>query len=282
MIIVKWITRKINKKLLRGRRIKSPLLEIAEKKLELEKRKNEITGLVLGSSHGAYAFDPGMAPEGYFNHCSTSQDLYYSYCLFVYSLNVLPHCKMIILFYSVFSPGYEVQCTSEKHIAAYYNVLYGIPPKYEPDSELLEQKLLCKRGLKAYTVNCRDTWGFNHLGDYFPADYPVTDRCKAHLRENQRSNNQFDYFRKLCREAIERGIHIYIVIPPARGDYRAGLPSKDELFFKLIATAKEQQIKILDFFDSSIFHADDFGDFDHLTPDGAQKLTKEIFQLLAM
>jgi hypothetical protein len=186
----------------------------------------------------------------------------------------------VILFFSVFTNGYEVQHTGEKHIAAYYKTMYAIEPKYESDTELDEQAMLCDKYINLNTIKMYNTWGYHH-----PKAYLVSagseDRTRPHLRENRRQNDQFAYFEKLCEEVVKNGKKFIVVIPPATKEYRSGLPPKEELFSKLNSYAIKHQITVLDFFDSDIFETDDFGDFDHLTPSGAQKLTGAIIQQIS-
>lgn len=273
---IAWIRKRLFKKIIDLQHV---LLEIAQKKAALEESRNSITGIVLGSSHGAYGFDPNEIDPCYFNLCSTSQDLYYSYHLFLYSKKKLTQCKKVFLFFSVFSPGYEVQNTADKHIAAFFNAIYRIKPKYSMSKKLRKLSILCKIFIKFTKLTANHPLGFNPLGVYFPADYAVEERCEKHLRENTRANDQFDYLDKLHNAIKKNGMELIIVIPPARADYRAGLPAHEIVFSHLYSYVHKQQIKVVNFFDSPIFLEADFGDFDHLTLSGAQKLTQELSRL---
>ncbi len=97
-----------------------------KKKYFFEKNKDKINTIILGSSHGQYAYLPENIEE--FNMCLPSQDIYYSKKLYEYAIKNVKNLKNIILFYSVFSPGYEMDKTNERFRCAHYLFLYGILP----------------------------------------------------------------------------------------------------------------------------------------------------------
>ncbi len=100
---------------------------IYKKHLSLENNINKIQTLVLGSSHGHYAFLPKEETE--FNLSIRSQDLYYSYKLYQKYASKLSNLKNIILFYSVFSPGFEIEKTSNRFLCIPYIFIYNIYSK---------------------------------------------------------------------------------------------------------------------------------------------------------
>ena len=95
--------------------------EMLIKKESFNNIKSNIKTLVLGSSHGGYDFNP-LFLKNSFNMSLPSQDLYYSYHL--YKKNNTKKIKNIILFYSVFSPGFSLIKTSEKQRALLYKLIF--------------------------------------------------------------------------------------------------------------------------------------------------------------
>ncbi|MDA3966818.1 hypothetical protein [Helicobacter sp. WB40] len=93
-----------------------------KKYISLMARSLNIQDLALGSSHGNYGYIPN---NNGFNLANTSQDLYTSYSLYLYVQN-LPLLKNIFLFYSIFSPGYNLILSGESHFATIYKLLYNI------------------------------------------------------------------------------------------------------------------------------------------------------------
>lgn len=273
------VLRRINKWLLRGYKYnEADLLEILRKKLELIQKHNTVTTLVLGSSHGAYDIDTSLLNNGTFNLCSTSQDIYYSYKLLEYFLARLPNLKSIIFCYSTFSRGFEVQRTIDKHVSAYYKYIYDIPFKYKADEGIEKDIKACMYYIKAQkTIQVHDVWGYQPVGRFFKADVPAADRCRFHLRENRRQNDQFIFFSEMHRTCLKNKLALLVLIPPTRDDYRRGLPPKDEIFAHMYSYSRKNEIPLIDMFDFANLDYEDFGDFDHLNLNGARKFTREIF-----
>ena len=67
---------------------------------------------------------------------------------------------------------------------------------------------------------------------------------------------------------------LFIVIAPARKDYVDNLPDENVLFDKLFKLADKINLNIINLYSGSELLDEDFGDSDHLTPNGAIKFTK--------
>ena len=87
--------------------LKNMIPKLALKRTSLSDEANNINTVVLGSSHGE-RFIPDYFPNS-FNLCTRSQDLKYSFLFYKYVTENYPHIKKFILFYSVFSPGSEIE-----------------------------------------------------------------------------------------------------------------------------------------------------------------------------
>lgn len=247
------------------------------KKSVLLNNINEIETLVLGSSHGDYGFNPLYSDKVSYNLCYTSQDLYYSYKLYEKLYNKTPKMKNIIVFYSVFSSGLELEKTSEYPICSCYKLLFDIPYKTNKSYKKIE-KQFSKELLEPLTIP--DYYlGYNNPQIFFSENFGVKNRVKTHLRENLRSNKQNDYINKIFELSKQANHNLTIIIPPARSDYKSNLPDSADLFKKLYIISNNR-FNILNFYDNNDFLFEDFGDFDHLNCDGAEKLTKKINEYL--
>lgn len=237
-----------------------------------------IETLAIGASHGDYGFNSNLCKNSY-NMCYTSTDLYYCYELYKLFAPKMSNLKNIILFYSVFSPGFELEKTNEFQIAVFIKLLFAIPYK-KRYLEKYEKKFnnFLKSTIKASApIDCENYTGYDNPQIFFNDDYGVLKRAKTHLRENLRGNNQTGYVEKILQLTKENNHNLIVVIPPAREDYKKCLPEALELFKEL---NNIELVNVLNFYNDNDFIKDDFGDFDHLNNHGAKKLTKKICEFL--
>ena len=96
-----------------------------KKKIGIEQNLSAIDTLVLGSSHGQYSYVP---QENEYNLCLPSQDLYYSYSLYKKYSRRLKNLQTVVLFYSVFSQGFELIKSRENFRCYGYEQIFGIKP----------------------------------------------------------------------------------------------------------------------------------------------------------
>ncbi len=101
------------------------------------------------------------------------------------------------------------------------------------------------------------------------------------MKNNKRPDSQNGFVIETARLAARKGHRFVIVIPPFRSDYRRCLPGFEEMFSELSKIVRqEKNIELISFLDDKDFTETDFGDTDHLTLNGAVKLTKKIRQYL--
>ncbi|XVJ50918.1 MAG: hypothetical protein HEQ32_02035 [Vampirovibrio sp.] len=256
--------------------------EISQKFWMLKQNMSSIDTLILGSSHGAYGIDTPQFSPNSFNLCSTSQDLYYSFHL-MNKLKKSLKLKRIILVYSVFSSGLEVQKTIDYEVCNYFKCLYDIDYKLPDDQNLGGLYKVYKSLSKKRFPLVKDrvnTQGYVRLNRYFDQNAPVKERVKTHLRENERKNDVLSYLIRFIDMAQQEGMDVFILIPPARRDYLDCLPHESELFASLYSMIEGQDITLCNYFSDSQFEWEDFGDFDHLTEAGASKLTSDLKRLV--
>lgn len=248
--------------------------EIYKKFLCLQLRENTMETLALGSSHGLYGYRADDS-RNEVNACIASQDLYGSYELYKKYAHA-PRLKNVVLFYSVFSPGFITELTSEKGSSDLHRFFFGIPYRFSFDDEKRELfrnlALLVaeeREALKDYSYigNCEYTF-------FIPPETDAESRVSAHVKHNRRNNNQNEYVKELIQAAGEKNHNLLIVIPPVRSDYAKLLPPFEELFPDLLRL--KDDVRIVSFLNDGDFSDDDFGDTDHLNKTGAEKLTEKI------
>ena len=248
------------------RKIHRNFENLYEKYCAINFSKNDIKTLVIGSSHGLYGY---RAEKEDFNLCDLSQDLYTSFELYkryVEGTNL----KNVILFYSIFSNGFELSKTHENFRCAgykyFFNIDYDINEALSNDIELLSKIFKLNKNIKNY---------YGNFEKYKVIHSVAKERIKTHLRENQRNNLQNEWLKEIINITQNKNHNFYICIAPAREDYRKLLPDKEELFKSLYEISSDKT-KILNFYDNTEFNYSDFCDTDHLNLQGAKKLTKMI------
>ena len=254
--------------------------EFRKKYEALAQKRDSVETLALGSSHGYHGFLPD---EKSFNLCGTSQDLYLS-CELYKRYADLPKLKHVILFYSVFSPGFETERTSEMEYCLYYKYFWGIPLRYNTDDYFKYKWRMLGRYLRKHPMDAiGDYRGENEYKFFMSPTMSVEERVASHLKNNRRGNSQTEYVREMAELAEYREHKLVVVIPPFRSDFAALLPPFDEMFAELLALqAGKPSIQILSFMGDKDFDDSDFGDTDHLNRQGAEKLTAKLMGSLEM
>lgn len=233
--------------------------------------------LIIGSSHAMYGFIPD---DDTINLGMASQDLYYSWKLYEKYVLQMPSLTNIVLFYSVFSPGFQLDKSSEFSRCAAYRLYFDID-YLDLDKSIIQkiEKVACK---------------YHHeIAGNAPLSTPklkpsripnslTQEIAEKHLKHNCRSMLQNAYVQKIITLAKEKKQRLFIVLSPAREDYRRCLPDKSELFKFIYQTATDNpQIKLVDFYDDKSFINDDFSDNNHLFySTGAKKLTDKLIAII--
>ncbi len=252
-----------------------------KKKIGLDRQLPEIDTLILGSSHGQYSYIP---QKNEYNLCLPSQDLYYAYSLYKKYCKKAKNLKTVVLFYSVFSPGYEVLKTKEDFRSFHYNLIFGIKPhprrywdilseKYGSYLPYMTQRAEKLRVSKSYHGENPDIKGknVNRIGQTDP-----NVRAQGALKHNQRNCLQNKYMEKMILLAKKCHHNFVLVLSPAHQEYKNVLPAEKELFsgvFRLVAEYPSDMM-FLDFYKRNDFEDTDWWDYDHLNPLGAEKFTR--------
>ena len=278
---------KLHKKLLKllccfvpSRRIRKRLLGGFDKHFYFKAKKAailapQIETLVVGSSHAECGFYE--TPRD-INFGIPSQDLYYSYQLYMKSLLMFPNLKRVVLFYSDFSDGNEEERSMFLEESAKYMQYFGIPPK-NPVFYADKQIDLCPKfaPYEVKTPDFDDPYPFP-----FPANAPspesVKIRVEKHLKGAFRGSNQTMFVERIIRSVLEEGLDLTIVVAPVRADYLSFVPADAKPFEKLENLLKKYdgKVRYLNCWRDTDFTDADFTDCDHLNRSGAEKLTAKI------
>lgn len=261
---------------------------LQSKRNMLMREAGELKTLVLGSSHGDYAFDPAFCP-GSFNLCSRSQDFQYSLLMYAQWAPRCPQLRNVVVFCSVFSPGFVLEKSpSQAPLAPLLNEAFALGQHYGAGP--LAGIAAAVRGQAdddAFTLQGRSGFLPAFEKDLLPADYGAGKRAHEHLKYNRRQGG-LPYLAEILKTSRERGHRIHMALSPARPDYRMALGrDAGDLFDSLFKTMQDLNgdpaAQVLNFFDSPLFGEADFGDFDHLHPLGAgvEKLSQEIGRAVA-
>lgn len=239
------------------------------------KNKEYVKTLVLGASTGRDGFLPSEISE--FNLGSSSQDLYRTYNLYKWCINSdAKNLKNIIIFFDVFTPGLQLEKTSEAYKAIMHKCLYDIPYAFKLHRKYRRFEKICNKHFQSAQVQTDNYYGQSFY-DTSGNESDVQNIVQKHMKNNQRKNNQIAYLDKLATLANRYNHNIYIVIPPYRDDYRKHLPEHDVVFQELHDFIKRHKnITLLDFMADDNFNHCDFNDCHHLNKNGATKLTAAI------
>ncbi|MBO4626010.1 MAG: hypothetical protein J5679_01895 [Alphaproteobacteria bacterium] len=233
---------------------------------------SNLRNLVLGSSHGRDGFIPGNYD---FNLSGTSLDLWRIWNLYKY---VVKHngknIKRVIVFYSVFHPGLQLERTQEWTKCIPYKKLYDIDyafPLPVDDTFMLNalddqiKKFTYQPGFRG-----KSSYGANH-------NSPVADLVEKHLKNTMRNNNQIQYLENIAKLAREKHHKMYVVLPPYRSDYLKLLPDDKTVFHELFEfLTRTPDVTLLNFEHDQDFQDDDFDSPDHCNENGGKKLTTKI------
>jgi hypothetical protein len=245
------------------------VLFLVAKRTMLRAIAQDITTLVVGSSHGDFGFDPSFVP-GSFNLCCRSQDLKHSYHLYRKLSERNESISNLVIIYSIFSPGSVLENSpSEGEIAVAINELFDLGLEYEnPRLSALHSAVAGKLGEMSVRLPGRAGFLPDHGKGFMPASVTAERRAADHMRFNKR-RDAVPYMEMMIDLASRNGHRVLIVVPPARSDFRFHVGEGQDLFESLTPyTEHEPKIQVLDLYNHEGFDDTCFGDPDHLVPTG--------------
>ena len=232
----------------------------------------DLENLVLGSSHGRDGFIPG---DKDFNLSNSSLDMYRIWNLYKF---VVEHngknLKNVIVFWSVFHAGLQLEKTKEFSKCIPYKYLYGID--YASDFPANDKYAIQKIKQQQKDIICPDDFRGKSTYDTHHGESAETLVSK-HLKNTMRNNNQIQYLDNIAKLAKRKNHKLYVVLPPYRSDYLKFLP-KDKIVYRELFDFldKNKNVKLLNFRRDKDFKDSDFDSPDHCNENGGIKLTKKI------
>lgn len=238
------------------------------------KHRQSIENLILGSSTARDGFLPTCDRD--FNLGSSSQDLYHAYHLYKWCLDQnMPNLKNIVLFFDVFTPGFQLEKTKEAYKSIIYKILYKIPYAFKLHYRYHRFAKKLKKYVDHYSMPIPTDYYGESFHDSFDNMLNVRDLVCNHMKNNIRKNDAMAYLEKLFLLARKNNHNVFIVIPPYRNDNLSCLEDENVVFSALYSVIdKYNDVKVLSFLESKKFKESDFGDCHHLNKDGAKKLTE--------
>lgn len=247
--------------------------------MALLKNKNDIKTVILGSSHANYGYVPQKSEC---NLGGNSQDMYLMYNLYKYLMeHDFKKLKNVVLFYDVFSDGFDLLKTRFHFVCIPYKLLYNIPyrKKLNFKDRIIEKS--CQKSLNSNNYTLPKGYRGMSLYRIWNKEIDVAKRVSSHLKNNHREISQIGYLDTIIKECEKKHHNLYIVTPPLRADYRAFLPEYSDIFANLIKSIRgKKHVKLLNYQTDSDFCNDDFGDCDHLNKTGATKLANKIRKVI--
>lgn len=254
---------------------------VLKKRDGIDLHANDIFTIALRGSGADYGI-VGNSDNRIYNLGLTSSDLYAAYHMYLSTLKSLPQLKNIVLFYSVSCCGLDLIKTIEKYRQVVYSYIFQFPLPHNADINskyvrYIQNKV--DKVSKAYATNLSNRfWGYDKKTAYMKVNANV--RIISHMRENRREPNQLSYLKELASTIQNDNRHLYVVLPPYRKDYLTLLPPKEILYKSLYSLDLPENTSIVDFHDSHLFSDLDFGDTDHMSSSGAEKLTNLLLEYI--
>lgn len=274
--------------------VRDSILQLGAKRVMLEQARDTLETIVLGSSHGDYAFDPAHVPHS-FNLCYRSLDLKHCYALYQRTIEMCPKLKNIVLFYSVFSPGAVLERSpGEGDIGALFSALFDLGVEYQSDhlnqlTRALNTQL--QEGMAATLIE--ETAKLDGYAGFLPSDKGAADdgefsaRMLSHIKLNYEAGADY-YLLKILALANRLGHGVTIVIPPASSSYRNVLNTRSSVLFRELIEVVglfpwTVPIKVLNAYDDAAYEDSFFVDSDYLDPrgEGTRRLSRAIAEMVA-
>lgn len=236
----------------------------------------DFENLILGSSHGRDGFIPEKSD---FNLSNSSLDLYRIWNLYKWVVeHDYKNIKNVIIFWSVFHAGLQLEKTQEFKKCIPYKALFGI--EYSCDFYIDDKYAINKIKKQMKQTDCPKD--FHGKSSYDIEHDQIADSLVyKHIKNTKRNNNQIQYLDNIVKLARKQKHNLYIVLPPYRSDYLKYLPDDKTIYHELFNFLNENKdVKLLNFQHDKDFKDSDFDSPDHCNETGGIKLTKKIKSII--
>ena len=257
----------------------------------LKQKGEKFETLILGSSHSFYGVNPHLLSNAYnLAHSSKSYDLDWK-ILNKYE-RYLPNLKTIILPSSYFSYVHTVGNSSQRHLLKNYELYYGIDiNEYDLSlnteifshsiwENITRYKKFLLDGKNDVTI---DDKGFiKNRKKYDELAYNSVKTVRKHTNKlsYEDVNKNFLGLKNILDFAEKNNIQVILVTTPVAPIYRNNVDKEQYDYWnettKKLVDNYQRVIWLNHFKNDSLFNKSDFVDTDHLSLQGANKVTKEL------
>lgn len=258
----------------------------------MEQKGDRIKTCILGNSVVDYGINPAFLGDSTYNLALSGQWFRFNQCMLEQYIDKMPNLKNVI--WGIASYALWVDDVDEVDVV--YHQIYmdmGQGSHLLPTSELIRLRGYALRKWSKYyvahgvTMHC-DSLGFDHSylperrGKYWREDIPGLVRHQCSWKDKDKNGDLYRAnirrMHEMARLCQERGIHLYLVVPPVHpAYYRLADKAQLTLIHEAMAdvAARWSNVDCLDYLGDSRFDDDDFYDGNHLNSTvGANKFSK--------
>ncbi len=267
---------------------------------QLNKRRNQMTTLILGDSHPYFGINPKFISESSFNLAAVSETPDVTALVLAHEINRLPKLKTVVVGVSYFSLFESLPLGSEawrlRHYTIYRQMHLGTYPKHYFESSSFStlqniSRLYAYYGKDNSEISC-NVFGagvtytsFNSLRIQATArtaakrhTFDLTAAATtSQIRKQQAALNE------IVTLASKHKIKLLFTILPVTNSYRNQIPEQQRQLVEQTLTnlaKNNEHVRFRDFSDNPNFKMHDFYDADHLNIKGAQKCSKMLQQCI--
>ncbi|MDE6741881.1 MAG: hypothetical protein K2J58_06075 [Muribaculaceae bacterium] len=262
----------------------------------LRENGNEVSTLVLGSSHTYYGLRPEILGDSTFNLANISQTPEYDLALLKHYLPMMPNLRRIVIPISYFTfRDPEIEKGDEWMLANKYKIHMHLPMHSDfsiynleiTDFDSYKGKL--KNLILKDPSNICDSLGFG-LGFNLHARNPQwkeigPSRAAKHTVSTPgRHMEAMATINTTIKTAKRHGAEVVFITTPACSTYLDALDHSQlaEMYDGIARIVKDNHVEYYDFLKDKRFSDSDFYDPDHLSDVGAEKLSQILADTLSI
>lgn len=248
----------------------------------LSAKINNVQTIVLGSSSARMGF---IENDTSINLGIDAQDLYYSYKLLEKYISIIPNLKNVVLYFTVFAPGNNLEHSPLKYRSSYYSAYFDIPYRNKfaaiiDERIKLEERLI--KNTKKFTTKLKavpyDLMTEEHK--ILNPEHIEQKWIESWIKLNQKCT-EIHYLEKILNLAKNNGCRVLIVNCPYAERAKEKLPEYSLLFKTSNEICKKyKNVQIYNAYSDDCYEKDDFRDLNHLSRSGAEKMTTKINEFL--
>lgn len=254
----------------------------------LRSRGDQISTLILGSSHTYYGLMPEAMGDSVFNLANISQSPEYDYALVEFYKDSLPNLKQLIIPISYFTyRDPAIENGDEWTLAVKYKIGMHLP--LHSDFSIYNLEMTDFAGYtgqlanlvlrKPSNISAPDGFGLGYGLDRKSSDWSEKglERVAKHsLKTPGRFNEVLSVQKKLLDLAEKNGWKVTLITTPTYKGYYENLDSVQEKEMRegIEILKRDYDFDYYDFLRDPRFNDDDFYDVDHLSDIGARKFSK--------